>query len=374
MKIAINATSLNDRPSGAKNRFIGIYNAMFKQMHMHNFVIYQSRDCDMTSWFKGFKNVSLKTVPCTSTSRVSRFLAHFTFWRGELQSAKFDLLESLHQPIIKNTFSSGATISTIYDVRGSREGSWITRLFYSLIIKSTLRNSDAIITISNTIKTEILSIKKHKNIKVVGCGIMSQVAPIDEASEVFLQFSKLDFILSVGHLEDRKNYHSLIRAFSELTKEMPNKHLVIVGNDNGEKTQLKHLINSLKLNGKITMLENLADQDLGTIYNLSQGVIFPSLYEGFGIPILETMSYKKPLILSNINVFHEITKSHAMFFDPFSIPEITECMKMVFMHPDKFVSHIQHGEKRAKDFSFEKLATDTRVIFELYNSQHSTKQ
>ena len=82
-----------------------------------------------------------------------------------------------------------------------------------------------------------------------------------------------------------------------VSKEIPKKHLVIVGNDNGEKAKLKNLINSLKLNNKITMLENLSDQDLGTIYNLSQGVIFPSLYEGFGIPILETMSYKKPLIL-----------------------------------------------------------------------------
>ena len=374
MKIGINATSLNDRPSGAKNRFIGIYNDLFKQMHIHNFVIYQSRDCDVASWFKGFENVSFKTVPCKSTSRVSRFLAHYTFWRGELKSAKFDLLESLHQPIIKNTFSSGATISTIYDVRGAREGSWIKRLFYSLIIKSTLRNSDAIITISKTIRDEILSIKKHKNIKVVGCGIMSAVAPIDEASEVFLKFSKLEFILSVGHLEDRKNYHSLIHAFSELTKEMPTKHLVIVGNDNGEKTKLKNLVNSLKLNSKITMLENLTDQDLGIMYNLSQGVIFPSLYEGFGIPILETMIHQKPLILSNINVFHEITQSHAIFFNPLSVPEIAECIKMVFMHPDKFLSNIEHGKERAKDFSFDRLAKDTKQILELYHSQHSPKQ
>jgi len=374
MKIAINATSLNDRPSGAKNRFIGIYNVMFKQMQMHDFVIYQSRDCDMTSWFKGYVNVSFKTVPCKSTSRMSRFLAYFTFWRGELKSSRFDLLESLHQPIIKNTFSSGATITTIYDVRGSREGNWVKRLFYSLIIKSTIRNSDAIITISETIKTEILAIKKHRNINVVGCGISSKVSQIDKASEVFLEFSRQDFILSVGHLEDRKNYHSLIHAFSDLTKEMPKKHLVIVGNDNGEKAKLKNLINSLKLNNKITMLENLSDQDLGTIYCLSQGVIFPSLYEGFGIPILETMIYQKPLILSNINVFHEITKSHAIFFNPLSIPEITESMKMVFMQPDKFTSHIEYGEKRVNDFSFERLAADTRQIFELYNSQHTSKQ
>lgn len=374
MKIAINATSLNDRPSGAKNRFVGIYNVMFKQMHMHDFVIYQSRDCDMASWFTGCVNVSLKSVPCKSTSRMSRFLAYFTFWRSELKSSKFDLLESLHQPIIKNNFSSGATIATIYDVRGSREGNWIKRLFYSLIIKSTIRNSDAIITISETIKTEILAIKKHRNINVVGCGISSKVSQIDKASEVFLEFSRLDFILSVGHLEDRKNYHSLIHAFSDLTKEIPKKHLVIVGNDNGEKAKLKNLINSLKLNNKITMLENLSDQDLGTIYNLSQGVIFPSLYEGFGIPILETMIYQKPLILSNINVFHEITKSHAMFFNPLSIPEITESMKMVFTQPDKFTSHIEYGEKRVNDFTFERLATDTRQIYELYNSQHTSRQ
>jgi glycosyltransferase involved in cell wall biosynthesis len=374
MKIGINATSLNDRPSGAKNRFIGIYNDLFKQMHMHDFVIYQSRDCDMTKWFKGFVNVSFKTVPCKSTSRMSRFLAYFTFWRSELKSSKFDLLESLHQPIIKNPSSSGTTITTIYDVRGSREENWIKRLFYSLIIKSTIRNSDAIITISETIKTEILAIKKHRNINVVGCGISSKVSQIDKASEVFLEFSRLDFILSVGHLEDRKNYHSLIHAFSDLTKEIPKKHLVIVGNDNGEKAKLKNLINSLKLNNKITMLENLSDQDLGTIYNLSQGVIFPSLYEGFGIPILETMIYQKPLILSNINVFHEITKSHAMFFNPLSIAEITESMKMVFMQPDKFTSHIEYGKKRVNDFSFERLAADTRQIFELHHSQNTSKQ
>ena len=224
-----------------------------------------------------------------------------------------------------------------------------------------------IITISETIKTELLALKDHENIKVVGCGILPKVVSIDEESEVFRKFSNQDFILSVGHLEDRKNYHRMVEAFSELAKDMPRKHLIIVGNDNGGKADLKILIKTLKLSNQVTMLENITDQELATIYYLSKGVIFPSLYEGFGIPILETMIFQKPLILSNINVFHENTESHAVFFDPLKIPEINKCMKMVFTKPNQFLEHIEYGKKRVKDFSFEKLAADTSNIFESYN-------
>lgn len=374
MKIGINATSLNDRPSGAKNRFIGIYKSVFKKMHMHNFVIYQSQDCDMKSWFEGIENISFITVPCKSTSRFSRFLAHFTFWEAELISKQFDLLESLHQPIIKNTYSLGATVSTIYDVRGSKEGNFIKRLIYRFLIQSTLRNSDLVITISNTIKSEILSLKKHENIKVVGCGITDKIEVIDEGSKIFRLFFEKDFILSVGHLEDRKNYHLMVKAFSELIKDLPNKNLVIVGNDNGGKKSLEKLIKSLQLTDKVTMLENITDKELGTIYHLSKGVIFPSLYEGFGIPILETMIYQKPLILSNINVFHEITESHAVFFNPYNINEINKCMKMIFTQPNRFLEYIEYGKKRAQDFSFEKLAANTSSIFESYDLKKPLKQ
>ena len=122
------------------------------------------------------------------------------------------------------------------------------------------------------------------------------------------------------------------------------------------------------------MLENITDKELGTIYHLSKGVIFPSLYEGFGIPILETMIYQKPLILSNINVFHEITESHAVFFNPYNINEINKCMKMIFTQPNRFLEYIEYGKKRAQDFSFEKLAANTSSIFESYDLKKPLKQ
>ena len=364
MKIAINATCLNDRPSGAKNRFVGIYNEIFRDMCTHSFVIYQAQDCNMRSWFDDLENISFKTVPCNSYSRISRFISHYTFWKKELKDNNFDLLESLHQPIVKNTYSHGATLSTIYDVRGSLEGNFFKRLVYKYLIWFTLKSSDAVITISETIKSEILSLEDHASINVIGCGIDNTTPTFSKDSDLWSRFSKINFLLSVGHLENRKNYKRLILSFSRLLKLLPDKHLVIIGNDNGDKKKRTALIDTLNLKENVILLENISDQELNTIYHLSKGVIFPSLYEGFGIPILETMIHKKPLILSNINVFQEITEGNAFFFDPFDENEIVRCMESVFVEPEKFIDKIEYGKKRVNDFSFKKLALDSIKSFE----------
>ena len=110
MKIGLNATCFNERPSGAKQRFIGMYNELFKLMPDAKFVIFQPADCSFENWFDEFKNVSFYTTPIPSEGRLNKFIKGFFFWKRILMNEKFDLFEGFNLPMFRNRY--GKTIKS----------------------------------------------------------------------------------------------------------------------------------------------------------------------------------------------------------------------------------------------------------------------
>lgn len=371
MKIGLNATCFNNRPSGAKQRFIGLYSRLFYLMQDSQFVIFQPSDCNLENWFDA-PNIRFIKTPIPSEGRLLKFIKGMNFWNKALEKERFDLFECFNIPTVKNKY--GLTFQTIHDVRSlhfeSSRASRVQKILAKYAHNDTFNKADKIITVSETMQNEILQHYPAANISYLYNGLDLE----SFLSNKVITLPVLDslpsmpenFLLSVGHFEDRKNYDSLIDAIYSLKAADRNYSLVIVGNDNGEKKRIAQKINSMKLQENIFLYSNLSDEHVKELYSLCSAFIFPSTYEGFGIPVLEAMAFGKPFILSNIEVFKEITQNQGVYFEPLKIQSIAEAILQVLESHSVSDQLKIYGRQRVQEFDFNVLAP---ILKKLYLSQ-----
>jgi glycosyltransferase involved in cell wall biosynthesis len=170
------------------------------------------------------------------------------------------------------------------------------------------------------------------------------------------------FLLAVGHLEERKNYSRLIDSVAELRRSGQQVDLVIVGNDAGQGPALKSQIASLGLAAHVRLLEGISDKDLADLYSLSELVVFPSRYEGFGIPILEAMAAGRPLALSDIPVFRELTEDHGAYFPPDDVGAMADLIGKLLESPERTQQVLRYQGERVDGFDFAQLATKVEQL------------
>ena len=367
MKIGLNATCFNDRPSGANQRFVGIYTELIKQLPDAEFVIYEPSDFNISNWFDGAPNVSIRQTPIPSEGRINKLIKGFGYWQSAIKDEKFDIFESFNLPAIK--IPSGKVLHTIHDIRGMHPewGSIFKYIKYKFTIEDMLKKSDRIITVSESMKNEILSFYPDASISVVYNGFNASV--YDHVSESDQQEFRMkytlpsEFLLSVGHFEKRKNYLNLIDAVARLHDKDCPYNLLIIGNDSGEGKVMKEKIESMNLSSHVTILSGLTDLEVRCAYKLCSLFVFSSSYEGFGIPILEAMAADSPMVLSDIPVFREITEDQGVYF-PYNDPDlIASAIDKVLLSDSEKNRLIQYGNKRVQNFSFQKLAMSIADVY-----------
>ena len=175
-----------------------------------------------------------------------------------------------------------------------------------------------------------------------------------------------DFLLAIGHYEERKNYPRLVDAIKLLNDRGFAVPLVIAGNDSGQYKELQHKIDKLGLQSQIKLLRNLNDDEVRLLYKACRLFIFPSSYEGFGIPLIEAMAAKKAFLTSNISVFRELSEDKGHYFPFNDIEAMAEGIYMLSGSDDEQQRLISYGQRRVLDFSYEKLS---KQLISLYRNQ-----
>ena len=336
-KVGLDATCITDRPSGAKHRFIGLYSELISKMQFVDFIIFQPSDSNLKflKYFKKYRNVSFIKTPIKSKNSIFNILKSFFYWRNITKSLNLDVLESFRLPFFKN--HNNKSILTIHDLRFLHwQFSGYKKFFNYLYCKFFLNNVDHFIAVSKTTKNQLISLLGNRNITVVENGIdIKNFKKYKKNSENELKKKiniNSEFIFTVGHFENRKNFLNLILSMKNIGNQ--NIKLIIAGNANSKeelryKEKLQDIIYENKLNYRVMLLSNLSDDEIKLLYTMSKLFVFPSVYEGFGIPILEAMAYNKKMVLSNIEPFREIIKfDKRFFFDPENIEDITKKILM----------------------------------------------
>ncbi len=369
MKIGLNATCFNNRPSGANQRFIGIYGELIKYLPNTEFILYEPKDCRVGNWFSEAPNVSIRRTPIPSEGRALKAMNGFWYWGSALRGEKFDFFEGFNMPIVKP--KNGQTLLTLHDIRQMypNGGSTLDRIAFRAILSRTLRTTDHLITVSHAMKEDIESFYPETPISVIHNGVNTKVYKnvLEHEQETFRTKYALPskFLLAVGHFEKRKNYLNLIDSIAHLHEQGRPCNLLIIGNESGEGEVIREKIETMNLSNHITILSGLSDLEVRCAYRLCSLFVFPSSYEGFGIPILEAMSAGCPMVLSDIPVFREITQNQGVYF-PYNAPKTIASAIDEVLSSDRAKNRlIEYGNKRVEDFSFKKISMN---LAQLYNS------
>jgi glycosyltransferase involved in cell wall biosynthesis len=139
---------------------------------------------------------------------------------------------------------------------------------------------------------------------------------------------------------------------------------VLIGNDNGERKLIEERIRSANLSGQVQVFSSLSDLEIRCFYNLCSLFVFPSSYEGFGIPILEAMAAGCPMVLSDMPVFREITQDMGVYFAHDDTEAMASAIEKVLTSNSECARLIAYGKERVKDFSFQNLAGQIEQLYQ----------
>lgn len=169
------------------------------------------------------------------------------------------------------------------------------------------------------------------------------------------------YILFVGERKGYKNFDTFIKSISSLLRDDPELFVVCVGSRNFDSSEIELFV-LLGVNNRILHF-NLSDEGLAKCYSQALMFVFPSLYEGFGIPILEAFACRSPLVCSNISPFSEVAQDGAEYFNPCDEVSIYNAVSKVINDKDRAINLVDLGCKRLDYFSWKKTAIETQEIY-----------
>jgi glycosyltransferase involved in cell wall biosynthesis len=240
-----------------------------------------------------------------------------------------------------------------------------------MTVARTVRSAAAILTISDFSSSAIQKAYGVGPDEVVVAPLAAapEFRPlhIDNALDVVRTAFQLPapFILSVGDLQPRKNQIGLIAAFAELVKNFPRlRHrLVLAGKETWYSPKVVEAARASGVGDRIRFLGFVTDRDLLHLYNACDLFVFPSLYEGFGLPILEAMACGRAVACSNTSAMPEVADGAAILFDPNSTAEITRAMADLLQDAELRNRMEGLGQRRAAQFSWQRSAQRTLAVY-----------
>lgn len=297
------------------------------------------------------------------------------------QKAKFAQVDILHQPCFSAPiFYSGKVVVTIHDIIAILYGKDIplfSRQFFSKIMPFSYRRADKIIAISEHTKKDIIKYLKISPEKIIvihsaademfNKGNISQEKIL--AMKKKYQINK-NYLLHIGTLNPRKNLQFLIKVFSQVVNNLPDFQLVITGKKGWYYQGLFDQVKNLGLEDKVIFTGYIKDIDKPIFYQGATLFVFPSLYEGFGLPPLEAMSCGCPVISSNTSSLPEVIGNAGILLSPNDELSWVRSIKMILEDKKLQKNLAKQGLEQAAKFSWSRTAQETlRVYEELHHSK-----
>ena len=273
------------------------------------------------------------------------------------------------------------TVATIHDVMFLKEefssGSlyqFIGNKYRGLVVNRFSHTLDSIITVSKFSKQDILDTVKHLNPECIYCTYESYDPLFDSLGNSTARAIvekelgiRCPYILALGATEPRKNTRSIIKVFANLRKYKTNINykLVITGIPERSHRIFQDSINFLGLQGDVILTDFISTRALVALYRCSTIFLYPSLYEGFGIPLLEAMASSTPIITSNITSMPEILGEAGVLVNPTDLMQLERALIKLLNDQSLRQELINKGLKRVKEFSWRSVAMKT---LEVYNN------
>ncbi len=206
-------------------------------------------------------------------------------------------------------------------------------------------------------------------ITVLYCGVHQRFQPVTEKKQLTAVRQKYDlgdtpYILNVGTIQPRKNYQMLIKAFVPVAKKQPH-NLVFAGGKGWLYDEMMAEVEKQGLNGRVHFIGFVDDADLPTLYSAASLLTFPSLYEGFGLPLLEAMACGVPVISSNASSLPEVVGDSGILLSPHDQEAWTDTLLQILSDPLRRAQMVADGYRQARQFNWQKSTKQLLIIYKM---------
>lgn len=260
------------------------------------------------------------------------------------------------------------TVVTVHDLifmRFPQFYSFFDRKIHKAKARYAIKNADVVVAVSEQTKTDVVEFFgiDPKKIKVIyqGChDVFKQIFPAAKRDEVRQKFNlPKNYILNVGTIEARKNILTGVKAIKDI-----DTHLVIVGSETSYFKEVKSFINENNLGSKVTFLKGVTTEELAILYQSASLFIYPSLFEGFGIPIIEALFSGTPVISSEGGCFAEAGGPASIYVDPQSPEALKAAIENVLSNEKQRTQMIEQGYVYAKRFTQAYIADSFAKVYD----------
>lgn len=338
----------------------------------NEFVLYAPKKRENKRLDKLTKQYQQLQLSYPTTSSWKKLSSLWRVWgvTRQLEKEKIDIFHGLSNELPLNIHQSEVkSIVTIHDLIFLRYPQYyhsIDRKIYTYKFRKACENADKIIAISECTKRDIIEFFRipADKIEVVyqGCD-PSFIHPVAEEKkrEVRAKYQLPDhYILNVGSIEERKNALSAVQALMMLPEQI---HLVIVGRHTEYTDKVEHFIKENKLEERVHIISNVPFDDLPAFYQLAEIFVYPSRFEGFGIPIIEALYSGIPVVAATGSCLEEAGGPDSIYVHSDDIKGMADALKQIYTDPERKKNMIEKGHSFAKRFSEEKQAEEILNIY-----------
>ena len=372
MHIGIDAHAIGARQGGNETYIANLIKSLAEIDGDNLYTIYLANAGAAAQWRESFtsryKNFSVRLLPPpTPLVRVPVYLTYELFRRP---------VDVLHVQYTAPPFCRVPVIVTIHDLAFERMPETFTRrgsFQLKLTVRRTAKKAARIATVSEYSRQDLLDIYKLPPEKVVVTynGVESSFTPRpsvpNEAEEVRRRFGvSRDFLLTVGSLQPRKNMVRLIRAYARLRSEREDfrPQLVIVGRKLWLASEIFDEVKRQRWADDVILTGYVADEDLPALYRAARAFVYPSLFEGFGLPPLEAMACGTPVVTSDVSSLPEVTGGAALLIDPNDERALANALIEIVSNERLRAELRERGIAQAKKFTWRDAAEKTLRLYQ----------
>ena len=285
---------------------------------------------------------------------------------------RVDLFHAPHYVV--SPFTTCPYVVTIHDCIHLRFPQYLPNRaahhYARVMMRMSARRARRVLTVSQASKDDILYYLKvpAAKVEVIYNALDERLAvvptpdDVDRVRQRFLLTSP--FILYAGNIKPHKNVDRLIEAYSMMRQRgIQDVKLLIIGDEISKYPNLRRLVHRFQLHQQVRFLGFVPDATLAVLYRLAAVFVFPSLYEGFGLPPLEAMAAGTPVITSNVSSLPEVVGDAALLIDPMDAGAIADAMARVLEQPELRADLIRRGHERLKAFSWERSVARIRDVY-----------
>jgi len=365
-KIAINGTYIQEQASGLGVMNQNLIAELLSKSKQFDFKLYSHADYFESSYPKQTTVVDSALSPDRGFSgHIKRIFWYQTQLKQQLKKQKADLFFS---PVYEGMFFPNVPqVVTVHDLIPLKypEVSPKWKYYYQYALPFLLKQSQAIVCVSEYTKQDIIKTYglDPDSIDVVYNGYDRNLFYPQANPEILQKYNLDKYLLYVGDMRFYKNLSRCLEAFNRLADK--NCKFVITGKkDNFFYPEIERQVAKLIAKDRVVFLDYVPQEDLPSLYSMAQALVFASLYEGFGLPVLEAMACGCPVITSKVTSIPEVGGDSVLYVDPYDVDSIVLGMNRVLSDRQLRTNLSHAGLARAKLFGWGKAAQNICQIFE----------